>query len=128
MATELTAQNCPIDPLEDHLIVRRTRTTQTAGGIVLPQSQKDKSLEQGEVIAAGPGRVLENGNLRPMSCTPGDRIVFSGHAAFELGEALRQVLKDFGLPSESSNSNQDFVLLSQGNVVARLKRSPNGSV
>jgi len=71
-------------PLADRVIVERIPPSgTTSGGIVLPDSAKDKPRE-GTVIAAGPGRLLENGQLLPLEVHQGDRILFSSYAGNEV--------------------------------------------
>lgn len=69
-----------IRPLHDRVVVRRKEEEEkTAGGIVLPGSAKEKP-NQGEVIAVGNGRVLENGEVRPLDVKVGDMVVFGKYA------------------------------------------------
>ncbi len=63
-------------PLHDRVVIRRSEEeTKTAGGIVLPGSAAEKP-NQGEVVAVGTGRVLDNGEVRPMAVKVGDKVVF----------------------------------------------------
>ena len=65
-----------IRPLHDRLVVRRLEEeTTSAGGIVLPDSATEKP-SQGEVLAAGNGKILENGDVRPLDVKVGDRVIF----------------------------------------------------
>ncbi|WP_097460207.1 co-chaperone GroES [Mangrovitalea sediminis] len=69
-----------IRPLHDRVVVRRKEEEEkTAGGIVLPGNAKEKP-SQGEVVAVGNGRVLENGEVRPMAVKAGDIVVFGQYA------------------------------------------------
>jgi chaperonin GroES len=69
-----------IRPLYDRVVVRRKEEEEkTAGGIVLPGSAKEKP-NQGEVIAIGEGKVLDNGDLRPLAVKVGDLVVFGQYA------------------------------------------------
>ncbi len=69
-----------IRPLHDRVLVRRKEEEATsAGGIVLPGSAKEKP-NQGEVIAVGNGRVLDNGETRPVDVKVGDTVVFGKYA------------------------------------------------
>jgi chaperonin GroES len=69
-----------IRPLYDRVVVRRKEEEATsAGGIVLPGSAKEKP-NQGEVIAVGEGKILDNGDLRPLSIKVGDTVVFGQYA------------------------------------------------
>lgn len=65
-----------IRPLHDRVVVRREEEeTKSAGGIVLPGSATEKP-SQGEVLAVGHGRLLDNGELRPLDVKVGDKVVF----------------------------------------------------
>ena len=68
-----------IRPLGDRVVVRRKEEeTKTAGGIVLPGSAAEKP-NQGEVLAVGNGRVLDNGEVRPVAVNVGDTVLFGGY-------------------------------------------------
>ncbi len=65
-----------IRPLHDRVVVRRLEEeTTTAGGIVLPDSAAEKP-SQGEVLAVGPGKALDNGDVRAPDVKAGDKIIF----------------------------------------------------
>lgn len=65
-----------IRPLHDRVVVRRLEEeTKTAGGIVLPDSAAEKP-SQGEILAVGPGKPLDDGNVRALDVKVGDKIVF----------------------------------------------------
>jgi chaperonin GroES len=67
-------------PLGDRVLVKRTDEEQTTeGGIVLPGSAAEKS-SQGEVLAVGPGKSLENGELQAVAVKEGDLVVFGQYA------------------------------------------------
>jgi chaperonin GroES len=69
-----------IRPLYDRVVVRRNEEEKaTAGGILLPGSAKEKP-NQGEIVAVGAGKALENGELRPMAVKVGDKVVFGQYA------------------------------------------------
>lgn len=69
-----------IRPLHDRVVVRRKEEEQlSAGGIVLPGSAQEKP-NQGEVLAIGSGRVLDNGDVRPVDVKVGDIVVFGKYA------------------------------------------------
>ena len=68
-------------PLHDRVVVRRKEEeTMTAGGIVLPGSAKEKS-SQGEVLAVGTGRVLDNGDVQAVAVKVGDKVIFADYGA-----------------------------------------------
>lgn len=65
-----------IRPLHDRLVVRRLEEeTTSAGGIVLPDSATEKP-SQGEVLAVGPGKTLDNGDVKPLDVKVGDKVIF----------------------------------------------------
>ena len=67
-------------PLADRLLVKRTDEEQTSeGGIVLPGSAAEKP-SQGEVVAVGPGKTSDNGDVQPISVNVGDLVVFGQYA------------------------------------------------
>ena len=69
-----------IRPLYDRVVVRRKEEEETsAGGIVLPGSAKEKP-NQGEVVAVGAGKVMDNGERRALSVKVGDTVVFGQYA------------------------------------------------
>ena len=73
-----------IRPLYDRLIVRRVAEEEkTKGGIIIPDTAKDKPTE-GEVVAAGKGKMTEDGKVIPMDVKKGDRILFSKYAGNEV--------------------------------------------
>jgi len=70
-----------IRPLHDRVIVRRTEEERTsAGGIVIPDSATEKPAE-GEVVAVGNGKILDNGEVRGLAVKAGDKILFGKYAA-----------------------------------------------
>jgi|SRR5882724_7076562 len=77
MATKFT-------PLHDRILVRRTEEEGTTrGGIIIPDSAKDKPQE-GEVISAGKGKSNEEGKVRPLDVKEGDRILFGKYSGTEI--------------------------------------------
>jgi chaperonin GroES len=73
-----------IRPLQDRIIVKRVEEEEkTKGGIIIPDTAKEKPIE-GKVIAAGNGKVLEDGKVRPLDVKAGDRILFSKYAGTEI--------------------------------------------
>lgn len=69
-----------ITPMYDRIVVRRTEEeTRSAGGIVIPDSAKEKP-DQGEVLAVGPGKRTDDGKSLPMSVKVGDRVLFSKYS------------------------------------------------
>ena len=71
-------------PLNDRILVKRIDSEErTKGGIIIPDSAKEKPLE-GEVIAVGPGRMMDNGQLKPMSVKVSERVLFAKYAETEV--------------------------------------------
>jgi chaperonin GroES len=73
-----------IKPLQDRIIVKRIEEEEkTKGGIIIPDSAKEKPME-GEIVAAGPGKVLDNGTRVAPSVKAGDRVLFGKYAGTEV--------------------------------------------
>ena len=73
-----------IRPLHDRLLVRRIEEKETVkGGIIIPDTAKEKPQE-GEVIAAGNGKVLENGTKVPLDVKAGDKILFGKYSGTDI--------------------------------------------
>ncbi len=73
-----------IKPLSDRVLVLRIEEDeQTSGGIIIPDTAKEKPQE-GQVVAAGPGRLDENGKRIPMAVKKNDRILFGKYAGTEI--------------------------------------------
>src|SRR5438128_11593715 len=78
-------------PLHDRVVIRRVEAEEkTAGGIIIPDTVKEKPME-GEVVAAGPGARGEDGKVRPLDVKAGDRVLFGKWSGTEIkidGEEL----------------------------------------
>jgi chaperonin GroES len=73
-----------LKPLADRVIVERVPPQETSsGGIVLPDRAKDKPQE-GTVVAAGPGRLRQDGQLQPLEVHEGDKVLFGSYAGNEV--------------------------------------------
>jgi chaperonin GroES len=73
-----------IRPLADKVIVQRVEAeSKTAGGIVLPDSAKEKP-QRGKIIAVGEGKILENGKRGEMSVKKGQEVLFTSYAGTEV--------------------------------------------
>ncbi|PCI55494.1 MAG: co-chaperone GroES [Alphaproteobacteria bacterium] len=83
-------------PLHDRVLVRRAEAeTKTAGGIIIPGTAEEKPSE-GEIVAVGNGYVNDNGDIRALDVTKGDKVIFSKWAGTEVtidGEDL-MVMKE----------------------------------
>ncbi len=86
-----------IRPLQDRVIVKRLEEEQkTAGGIIIPDTAKEKP-QKGEIIAAGPGKRQEDGKLVALDVKAGDKVLFSKYAGTEIkveGEELLIMRED----------------------------------
>lgn len=85
-----------IRPLQDRVVVKRKEEeTKTAGGIVLPGSAAEKP-SQGVVVAVGPGRPLDNGQVRKIDLKVGDTVVFGKYASntVKLGDEELLILNE----------------------------------
>ena len=77
MATKFT-------PLHDRILIRRVEEAETTrGGIIIPDSAKDKPQE-GEVVSVGKGKINEEGKVHPLDVKEGDRILFGKYAGTEI--------------------------------------------
>lgn len=85
-----------LKPLDDYVVVKPVEGEEkTEGGIVLPDTAKEKP-QKGEIIAAGPGKLLKNGDRRPLSVKVGDMVLFGKWGGNDIkieGEELK-ILKE----------------------------------
>lgn len=96
-----TKSKLNLRPLGDRLIIRRALAEEkTAGGIILPGSAQDKPKE-GKVIAAGKGRILEDGKIAPMNVGVGDNVLFSSYAGTEV-----------------KISGEDYLIMNESDILA----------
>jgi len=73
-----------IKPLQDRLVIKRIEEEEkTKGGIIIPDSAKEKPQE-GRVVAVGDGKTLENGQKAPLTVKPGDKILFGKYSGTEI--------------------------------------------
>lgn len=90
-------------PLGDRIIVKNTGAQETTkGGIVLPDSAQEKPT-QGEVVAVGPGRVLDNGQTAPIEVQAGDKVVYQKYGGTEV-----------------KVDGEEYIILRQDDVLAKL--------
>lgn len=74
-----------LTPLSDHVIIKPIREdVSTKAGIVLPETVEKEKPEKGEVIAVGPGKILENGKIIPLSVKKGDKVLFTKYGPNEI--------------------------------------------
>lgn len=94
-----------IKPLFDKVIVKPLGEDEiTKSGIVLPDTAEKERPEKGEVIAVGPGKRLENGQLSPVSVKVGDKIVFRKYS-----------------PDEIKVDGEEFLVISESDIVGLLE-------
>ena len=87
-----------IRPLGDRVLVERLEAEKvTAGGIVLPDSAKEKP-QQGKVISVGEGKALEDGTVKPLQIKKGDKVLFTSYA----GTDVKIDGKDYLIMDESN--------------------------
>ena len=73
-----------IRPLQDRVIVKRLEEEQkTKGGIIIPDTAKEKPIE-GQILAVGNGKILEDGTVRKLDIKVGDKVLFSKYAGTEI--------------------------------------------
>jgi chaperonin GroES len=73
-----------VRPLHDRVIVKRVKEEEkTKGGIIIPDTAKEKPVE-GKVIAAGAGKVLDDGKRQPLQVKAGDRVLFGKYSGTEI--------------------------------------------
>ena len=73
-----------IQPLSDHVVIRPLEAeSKTRGGIVLPDTAKEKPQE-GKVVAVGKGRVLDNGSIHPLEVKVGDKVLYGKYSGNEI--------------------------------------------
>ena len=94
-----------IKPLGDKVIVKASsKEEKTKSGIVLPDTADKEKPEQGEVIAVGPGKLLDNGSRAPMSVKVGDKILFKKYS-----------------PDEFEIDKEEFLVLSEGEIIGIIE-------
>lgn len=93
-------------PLHDHVIVRAldSKEEATAAGIILPDTASKERPQQGEVIAVGPGKLLESGTRAPMAVGVGDRVVFKKYA-----------------PDEVKVEREEYLVISESDIMALIQ-------
>lgn len=95
----------PIKPLGDRVVVKPiNEDVTTKAGIVLPDTVEKEKAEKGEVMAVGPGRLLDNGQLAPMSVKVGDKVMFKKYS-----------------PDEIKVDDQDLLIISEGDILAVIE-------
>src|SRR5690242_3091563 len=81
---KLRGNEMNIKPLDNRVVIKPIEAeSKTKGGIVLPDTAKEKS-QKGEIVAAGPGRLLDSGERAKMSVSKGDKVLFGKYAGTEV--------------------------------------------
>ena len=94
-----------LKPLGDNIVVKAlNKEEKTKSGIILPDTLDKEKPEQGEVIAVGPGKMLDNGNRSVMEVKVGNRIIFKKYS-----------------PDDFKIDGQEVLVLSQADVIAILE-------
>lgn len=94
-----------VKPLHDNLIVKPISDEEvTKAGIVLPDTVDKEKPEKGEILAIGPGKILDNGQRAPMSVKVGDRVMFKKYS-----------------PDEIKVDDEELLVISEGDVIAILE-------
>ena len=92
-------------PLGDHVIVKPLKENEmTKSGIVLPDTVDKEKPEKGEVIAIGPGKLMENGQRASMSVKVGDKVVFKKYS-----------------PDEVKVDDEEVLVLNESDIIAVLE-------
>lgn len=92
-------------PLGDRLIVKAlSKEEKTSSGIILPDTADKERPEQGEVVAVGPGRMLDNGSVSAMHVKVGDKVVFKKYS-----------------PDEVKIEGKEFLVISESDVLAVIE-------
>src|SRR5882672_2593531 len=95
-----------VRPLHDRVLIKRIEEQETVkGGIIIPDTAKEKSQE-GEVVAFGTGKILENGSTQPLEVKEGDRILFGKYSGAEVRIA-----------------NQDYLILREDEIIGILNKN-----
>jgi chaperonin GroES len=94
-----------VRPIHDRVIVRRLEQEEkTTGGIIIPDTAKEKP-QQGEIVAAGEGRYLENGQLVALTVRNGDTVLFSKYAGTEV-----------------KINNEELLIMRESDILAIIER------
>ncbi len=90
-------------PLGERIVIKpMEQETQTRGGILLPDTAKEKPQE-GEVVAVGPGRTADDGSRIPMELTIGDKVIYSKYAG-----------------TEYEDGDDEYLIMRESDVLAKI--------
>jgi chaperonin GroES len=94
-----------LKPLNDHVIVKPiTEEEKTEGGIILPDTVDKEKPEKGEIIAVGPGKLMDNGQRAEINVKVGDKIIFTKYS-----------------PNEIKIKDETYLVLSEGDILAIIE-------
>lgn len=93
-----------IKPLGNRVLVKRSEIKMTKGGILLPETAQEKP-RQGEVVAVGPGKTDDKGNVKAMELNVGDVVIFSSYAGTEV---------------KTEDDQGDFLIMSEEDIFGVL--------
>jgi len=94
--TKKSSSKIKLQPLGNRVVIEREESEEkTAGGIVLPDTAKDKPA-RGTIVSVGEGKLLDNGSRCEVQVKPGDRVVFSSYAGetFQVGDDDLLLMRD----------------------------------
>jgi len=94
-----------LKPLGNRVLVQRSKVKTTKGGILLPDTAQEKPKE-GKVLAAGPGKMNDDGSLEAMSVKVGDTILFGSYAGTEVKEM---------------NDENEYLILSEDEILGIIE-------
>ena len=86
-----TKENMKIQPLGNRVLIRRSKKETSKGGIFLPDTAQEKPKE-GEVLAVGPGKMNERGEVETLAIKKGDRVLFGSYAGTEVKGDEKELL------------------------------------
>jgi chaperonin GroES len=94
-----------LKPLNDNVVLKPlSKEEVTASGIIIPDTVDKERPERGEVVAVGPGKLLENGNRAEISVKAGDKVVFKKYA-----------------PDEIEIDKEEYLVVSAGDIIAVIE-------
>jgi len=94
-----------LEPLHDNVLVKSlSKEEKTESGIILPDTVDKEKPEEGEVLAVGPGKLLDNGQRAPMSVKQGDKVVFKKYS-----------------PDEVKVDKEEYLVIAEGDIIAIIK-------
>lgn len=101
----MTIKIMKLKPLHDHVIVKPiTENEMTKSGLVLPDTIDKEKPEKGEVVAVGPGKLLDNGQRAAMSVKVGDKVMFKKYS-----------------PDEIKVDGVEYLIISEGDILGILE-------